>query len=123
MLQLRNILLKRGGKLLFEDASITVHAGHSVGVVGRNGAGKTTLFELILRRLTPEEGDVVYPRGWRVATLDQHIAPSSRQALDFVIDGDRQLRRVETRIEKAAHEGDHEGLANLLSSFRRHGRV
>ena len=117
MLQLRNIVLKRGGKLLFEDASVTVHAGHSVGVVGRNGSGKTTMFELILRRLTPEEGDVIYPRGWRVATLDQHIAPSPRQALDFVIDGDSQLRRLEARIEKAAHEGDHEGLANLLSSF------
>ena len=117
MLQLLNILLKRGGRLIFDDASVTVHAGHSVGVVGRNGAGKTTLFELIQRRMTPEEGDVTYPRTWRVATLDQHIAPSHRCALDFVIDGDRHLRQVEARIERAERDGDDETLANLHASF------
>ena len=78
MLQVLNIVLKRGDKHVFDGANFTVHAGHSAGVVGRNGAGKTTLFELILRRLTPEEGDVSYPRRWRVATLDQLIAPSPR---------------------------------------------
>ena len=117
MLQVLNIVLKRGENHVFDDASMTVHAGHSVGVVGRNGAGKTTLFDLILRRLTPEEGDITYPRSWRVATLDQQIAPSSRSAMDFVIDGDRALRRVEARIERAEHERDHEALANLHASF------
>ena len=117
MLQVLNIVLKRGDKYVFDDASFTVHAGHSVGVVGRNGAGKTTLFDLVLRRLTPEEGDITYPRSWRVATLDQHIAPSSRSAMDFVIDGDRNLRRVEAKIERAEHEGDHEALAHLHASF------
>ena len=117
MLQVLNIVLKRGDKYVFDDASFTVHAGHSVGVVGRNGAGKTTLFDLVLRRLTPEEGDITYPRSWRVATLDQHIAPSPRSAMDFVIDGDRDLRRVEAKIERAEHEGDHEALAHLHASF------
>ena len=117
MLQVLNIVLKRGDRPVFDGASVTVHAGHSVGVVGRNGTGKTTLFDLILRRLTPEEGDVSYPRSWRVATLDQQIAPSSRRALDFVIDGDRGLRRVEARIERAERSGDHEALANLHASF------
>ena len=117
MLQVLNIVLKRGDKYVFNDASFTVHAGHSVGVVGRNGAGKTTLFDLVLRRLTPEEGDITYPRSWRVATLDQHIAPSARSAMDFVIDGDRNLRRVEAKIEKAEGEGDDEALANLHASF------
>ncbi len=117
MLQILNIVLKRGDRPVFDGASVTVHAGHSVGVVGRNGAGKTTLFELILRRLMPEEGDVSYPRSWRVATLDQNIAPSPRRALDFVIDGDRGLRRVEAKIERAERNGDHEALANLHASF------
>ena len=117
MLQVLNIVLKRGENHVFDDASMTVHAGHSVGVVGRNGAGKTTLFDLILRRLTPEEGDITYPRSWRVATLDQQIAPSSRSAMDFVIDGDHALRRVEARIERAEHERDHEALAKLHASF------
>lgn len=117
MLQVLNIVLKRGDEPVFDGASVTVHAGHSAGVVGRNGAGKTTLFELILRRLMPEEGDIVYPRSWRVATLDQHIAPSPRRALDFVIDGDRRLRQVEAEIERAERSDDHETLANLHAIF------
>ena len=58
MLQLNDVLLKRGEQTVFDNAGLTVHAGHVAGVVGRNGAGKTTLFELVRGRLLPEDGEV-----------------------------------------------------------------
>ena len=97
MLQIRNVLLRRGDRILFDSINITVHPGHRVGVVGRNGAGKTTLFELIEGRLNPEDGDISIPKDWRLAWLKQSTLPSARSAIEYVIDGDHKLRRIERK--------------------------
>ena len=117
MLKLADITLHRGDRLLFERLSLTVHAGHKAGIVGRNGIGKSTLFELIRERLLPEEGQVVKPSAWRLASLEQSVAPSSRAALDFVLDGDVRLRRVERAIAAAEQAGDDDALGLLYSDY------
>ncbi len=117
MLQLIDLTLHRGDRVLFERLNLTIHAGHKVGVVGRNGVGKTTLFELIRRRLLPEEGEVVRPASWRLAGLEQNVAPSPRSALDFVLDGDARLREVEAAIAEAEHSGNDEALGALYSAL------
>ena len=113
MLQIIDVLLKRGEKTVFDSASLTVYPGHTAGVVGRNGAGKTTLFDLVRGRLSPEEGEVLRPRGWRLAWLEQSVEPSPRSALDFAVDGDRPLRAVERQIAAAEAAGDNDALARL----------
>ena len=113
MLQIRNVLLRRGDRILFDSINITVHPGHRVGVVGRNGAGKTTLFELIEGQLGPEEGDISIPKDWRLAWLKQSTLPSARSAIEYVIDGDRRLRQIEREIRVAETSGDNDHLANL----------
>ena len=113
MLQLIDVILKRGDRAVFDGASLTVHAGHTAGVVGRNGVGKSTLVELIRGRLLPEEGEVLRPRGWRLAWLDQAVEPSARSALDFALDGDRPLRAVQAEIAAAERAGNDDALAHL----------
>ena len=101
MLQLVNVSLRRGERRLFDGLNLTVHAGHTVGVVGRNGVGKSTLFDLVRGGIAPGEGDVLRPESWRLAWLAQNVEPSPRAALDFVLDGDAPLRRIERAIAKA----------------------
>ena len=113
MLRLDDVVLKRGEQVVFNGVSLAVHLGHTVGIVGRNGAGKTTLFELIRGRLLPEEGNVSQPRGWRAAWLEQDMAPSVRGALDFAVDGDRRLRKVEAAIAAAEERDDGDAVARL----------
>lgn len=117
MLQLTNVYFKFGDDPLFEELSFTVHAGHRVGIVGRNGAGKTTLFELIQGTLAPHEGNVELPVAWRIASLRQHVEPTERSAIEFVMDGDIRLRRVQVAIERAEKEKNDEGLAEALTEF------
>ena len=98
MINLSNIRVQRGTKVLLEDASLRIHAGHKVGVIGANGAGKSTLFQLLLGNLAIDAGDMHLPNHWRIAHLAQESEHSTRSALDFVLDGDRQLRELQHKI-------------------------
>jgi ATP-binding cassette subfamily F protein 3 len=117
MLQVTDISLKRGSQQLFEHLSCTVHPGHKVGVVGRNGAGKSTLFELIQRRLQPDDGDVVVPANWQIAHMAQQFEVTDRPALDYVVDGHRALRRVERKLATAQASGDDLAVATLHTEY------
>ena len=117
MLQLNRVILKRGDRALFDELDVTVHPGHKAGVVGRNGVGKSTMFDLIRGRLLPEEGDVLFPQGWRVAWLEQAAAPSPRTALDYVLDGDHLLRKAEKAIATAEERDDHDAIAHAWSDY------
>ena len=117
MLQLRNITLHRGERALFDGLNLTLHHGQKLGVIGRNGVGKSTLLAVVRGKLTPEEGTVSRPDSWRLAALDQHVQPSQRSAIDFVLDGDRRLRGVERAIAKAEREGNDDALGHLYSDY------
>jgi len=117
MLKLIDVTLQRGGETLFAGLGLTVHDGHRVGIVGRNGIGKSTLFALIRRKLLADEGDVVRPAKWIVAHLAQEVEASDREALDWVLDGDQQLRDVERRIAQAESAGDDHALAHLYTDL------
>jgi ATP-binding cassette subfamily F protein uup len=58
-------------KVLFNDLAVTVSTGDRVAVVGVNGSGKTTLLKIMTGVLTPDEGDVRFGRGVRIASLEQ----------------------------------------------------
>ena len=117
MLTLQDVTLHRGERAVFDGLNLTIHGRHKAGIVGRNGVGKTTLFELIRRRLLPEEGTVALPDAWRIACLEQTVQPSPRPALDFVLDGDTRLRRVERAIEEAERNDDGAALGRLYSDY------
>lgn len=117
MLEVQAVILHLGERLLFDELSVTVHSGHTAGVVGRNGVGKSTFFELLRGRVAPEAGEVLRPAKWRLAWLEQNAPPSPRGALDYVLDGDRRLRRVEDAIAAAERRGDNERLAHLYGDL------
>ena len=106
MLRLANITLRRGARILLKDASATVFPGHRVGLVGANGAGKSSLFALVLGELHQDAGELELPARWVISHVAQELIDVERDALDFVMDGDTELREVEGAIRQAeaAHE-------------------
>jgi len=118
MLQLKNIELRRGVKLLFEDATLQAHAGQRMGIIGVNGSGKSSLFSLILGRLDSDSGTLqVHPKDV-IAQVAQESPNSIRSALDFVIDGDSGLRELQARItELEAGDGHDERLHGLYEQM------
>jgi ATP-binding cassette subfamily F protein 3 len=107
VIQLRQLTLARGARPLIEGADLQLHAGWRVGLVGANGSGKSSLFALLTGELHPEAGECLLPREWRIATVAQETPPLPRPAIEFVLDGDAELRGAEREIDSA--ERDHDG--------------
>ena len=113
MIKLDQISLQRGSKFLLEHASAVFHPGQKVALIGANGSGKSSLFQLLLGQLTADDGEASIPSQWRIAHMAQEVATSDRNALDYIIDGDTELRRIEAEITQAEASEQHERLASL----------
>lgn len=88
---------------------MTLHAGQKAGLIGANGAGKSSLFALLRGELTPDSGDCQLPADWRIAHMRQEVDTLDRLAVDYVLDGDARLRKVQAEL--AAAEAAHDGTA------------
>ncbi|GLS27096.1 ABC-F family ATP-binding cassette domain-containing protein [Marinibactrum halimedae] len=98
MITLNELSLQRGTKPLLEETSLRIYPGHKIGVIGANGCGKSSLFKLLLGQLQPDGGHCDIPNDWRIAHMAQEVDGSERSALDYVIDGDTELRNIENAI-------------------------
>jgi ATP-binding cassette subfamily F protein 3 len=119
MIRITNLTLARGAKRLLEGANLTVHAGHKLGLVGANGCGKSSLFAAIRHELIPDAGTIDLPSSWTIAHVAQETPPVATSALDYVLDGDRELRAIESALAAADRDPDHggEALADLHHRF------
>ena len=106
MLRLDNLTLARGTKRLLVGASLTVHPRHRVGLVGANGCGKSSLFALLLGELAPDAGDVALPPAWVIAHVAQETPATAAAAIDYVLDGDAELRQVQRALREAEAAAD-----------------
>ncbi len=107
MIRLTALTLIRGTKPLLQAADLTLNPGEKVGLIGANGSGKSSLFALLRNELQPDAGDAFFPASWRVAHVAQETPALDRPALEYAIDGDTHLRRLEAELEEA--EASHDG--------------
>src|SRR5210317_1988719 len=106
MLALTNIALRRGRKVLIESASFQAHAGQRIGVIGANGCGKSSLFSMLLGELEPDAGELVLDPRYEIAHVAQESPHGSGSAVDYVMDGDRELRKVQAAIAEGEAAAD-----------------
>jgi ATP-binding cassette subfamily F protein 3 len=101
MLTFSGLSLRRGARLLITDASFTIYRGEKVGIVGANGCGKSSLLALILGELQADAGNFDMPTQLVVAHVAQEMAATQRAAVEFVMDGDAELRETEAAMSAA----------------------
>ncbi len=118
MLRLSDVTLRRGARVLLADASMNVHPAQKVGLVGPNGSGKSSLFALVRGELHADAGEVDMPPRWVLAHVAQETPAVERPALEFVMDGDEELRTIERDIAAAEREGEEgERIAHLHARY------
>src|SRR5258705_977963 len=106
MIRLSQVTLRRGAKTLLEGADVSLNPGDRIGLIGANGSGKSSLFALLRGELHADQGEVDYPARWRVAYVAQETPALERSALEYAIDGDTTLRKLEVRLAAAEAEND-----------------
>jgi ATP-binding cassette subfamily F protein 3 len=118
MLSARDLTLRRGPEPLFERAEFTVFRGNKVGITGANGTGKSSLFAALRGEIAPDKGEIERPGGLSIAYVEQEIEATERAAIEFVMDGDTQLRSVEAAIEAASRRDDPMALAEHYAALQ-----
>ncbi|WP_237154228.1 ABC-F family ATP-binding cassette domain-containing protein [Oryzibacter oryziterrae] len=101
MLIINDLTYRIGGRTLIEKASVTIHDGAKVGLVGRNGTGKTTLFNIIAGELSAESGSIDLARGARIGRVAQEAPGSDISLIDFVLAADVERTALLAEAETA----------------------
>src|SRR6266513_2630290 len=117
MIRLSQVTLRRGAKTLLDGADVALNPGDKIGLIGANGSGKSSLFALLRGELHADKGEVDYPARWRVAYVAQETPALARPALDYAIDGDTTLRRLEARLAEAETAEDTELSGHLIGEL------
>src|SRR5580658_4878104 len=113
MLNFSDLTLRRGKRVLFCGATFNLFRGEKVGITGENGSGKSSLLSLVRGELTPEAGSFDMPSQLALAHVSQELAASERAGLEFVLDGDAELREIERALQQAEQADDGVRLGEL----------
>ncbi|WP_019624024.1 ATP-binding cassette domain-containing protein [Thioalkalivibrio thiocyanoxidans] len=117
MIRLSDIELRRGRQVLLQHSDLTVHAGWRVGLTGANGCGKSSLLAALQGELSVDAGQVEVPEEWVVAHLPQEVPGSPRRAVDYVLDGDAELRDLERQLESVEDGAEHARLYAAIDAI------
>jgi len=117
MIRFSQVTLARGAKPLLEGADLAVNPGERVGLIGANGSGKSSLFALLRGELHADKGEVDFPAHWRIAHVAQETPALERSAVEYAIDGDGPLRRLQTDLLLAEQANDGNRIAELHAAL------
>ena len=106
MIEIKNLTLQRGLKVLLDQAAFSLAPGRRVGLIGKNGSGKSSLFALLKGEITADKGDVSIPKHWKTAAVAQETPALDISALDYVLQGDGELQLFQTALQEAEAKND-----------------
>ena len=106
MIEIKNLTLQRGLKVLLDQADLSLAPGRRVGLIGKNGSGKSSLFALLKGEITADKGDVSIPKHWKTAAVAQETPALDISALDYVLQGDGELQLFQTALHEAEAKND-----------------
>ena len=106
MIEIKNLTLQRGLKVLLDQAALSLAPGRRVGLIGKNGSGKSSLFALLKGEITADKGDISIPKHWKTAAVAQETPALDISALDYVLQGDEELQLFQTALHEAEAKND-----------------
>lgn len=99
VLQLRDISMGYGERILFKDLNLDIYRGEKVALIGANGIGKSTLFKIIMNEITPLSGDIKFGTNVNVSYFhqEQKTLNLDNTIIDEIWDTNDKLTQTEIR--------------------------
>ncbi len=123
LLILENIHKEYGSRALLNGATLSVHRGERLALVGDNGTGKTTLLRIAMKEEVPDTGSIILGKGIKVGYLSQSLREvmpkdTSQTALQYekVAKIERRLRDLELKMSQTREE---KVLLDLMGRYER----
>lgn len=113
MIVFSSLQIRRGTRVLLDNATATINPGQKVGLVGKNGCGKSTLLALLKNEISADGGSVNFPGNWQLAWVNQETPALQTAAIEYVIDGDREFRLLQGELEQANARNDGHAIARI----------
>ena len=102
MIDINDITVRIGSKVLLDHASAHISDGQKVGLIGANGSGKSTLFKVLKGEMGTQTGYVSFPSRHKVASVLQEFTDTSVPILNFVLNQDTERTRLLNQLENAS---------------------
>lgn len=107
MIEVSNVSLRYGKRILFDDVNIKFNNGNCYGIIGANGAGKSTFLKILSGEIESQTGQVVIQKGARMAVLKQdQFAYDAFPVLETVIMGHQRLHQIMKEREELYAKAD-----------------
>ncbi|MFL2666303.1 MAG: ABC-F family ATP-binding cassette domain-containing protein [Flavobacteriaceae bacterium] len=107
MLNVSNLSVQFGKRILFDNVNTSFTKGNCYGIIGANGAGKSTFLKILSNTFEPNSGSVNLEQGKRMSVLEQnHFAFDDRQVLETVIMGNKLLFKIKKEMDEIYSKSD-----------------
>ena len=104
MVNVSNIRLAYGERILFQNSSFLIRLQDKIGLVGPNGSGKTSIFRIITGEERPDEGSVTVDPGVVIGYFSQDVGElSGRTALEEVLAGAGRVFELGEQLTEMEH--------------------
>ena len=101
MLQVKNLSLRFGKRVLFEDVNLEFKENNCYGVIGANGAGKSTFLKILTGEIESSTGEIIKDKSERLSYLKQnHNLYDEFTVIDTVIMGNDRLYKIMKQKEQ-----------------------
>ncbi len=107
MLNVSNLSVQFGKRVLFDNVNVSFTKGNCYGIIGANGAGKSTFLKILSRVIDPNSGSVNLESEKRMSVLEQnHFAFDDKQVLETVLRGNKKLFSVKAEMDQIYSKSD-----------------
>ena len=101
MLNVSNLSVQFGKRILFDEVNTSFVKGNCYGIIGANGAGKSTFLKILSKSIEPNSGNISLEPGKRMSVLEQnHFAFDDKQVLQTVIMGNKELFSIKKEMDE-----------------------
>lgn len=127
LLEVKDLFVSFGDKVLLKNGNFDLYKGEHVGLVGDNGVGKSTLMKILLNKILPDTGSIVWQNNIKIGYIDQHLKSEGditvyeylKSAFSYEFDLELELNKLYEKLAEDYDESLMKKIGNIQDELER----